>query len=89
MNVVRDWLKITGIVQKPARELSVRPIDGLNCSRSEISGKRFWGLFKEICGTPNNFFKNAYLHNYCPIALMKDTGVNITPADLKVNICYK
>ncbi|XP_015178150.1 PREDICTED: single-strand selective monofunctional uracil DNA glycosylase [Polistes dominula] len=83
ISMVRDWLKIQGFVGKPSKEQPDRKVTGFDCKRSEISGKRLWGLFKELCGTPENFFKHSYVHNYCPIALMDRKGKNITPADLK------
>ncbi|XP_054010987.1 single-strand selective monofunctional uracil DNA glycosylase isoform X2 [Hylaeus anthracinus] len=83
INMVRDWLKISGPVGKPAKEQPNRKITGFQCTRSEISGKRLWGLFQELCGNPEKFFKHAYLHNYCPIALMDKKGRNITPAEIK------
>lgn len=86
VNITRDWLKIDGPVEKPANEISIRPVTGFQCHRSEISGKKFWSLFQNLCGTPENFFKYSYMHNYCPLLLMKNSGSNITPADLKVNI---
>lgn len=72
-------------MNKPARELDIRPITGFECHRSEVSGKRFWGLIKEICGVPEFFFKNAFVHNYCPFAFMKLDGKNITPTEIKVS----
>lgn len=86
VNITRDWLKIQGEVDKPRQENSARPINGFNCTRSEISGKKFWSLFQNICETPENFFKYSYIHNYCPLLLIKDNGANVTPADLKVNL---
>ncbi|XP_053986186.1 single-strand selective monofunctional uracil DNA glycosylase isoform X2 [Hylaeus volcanicus] len=83
INMVRDWLKISGPVGKPAKEQPDRKITGFQCTRSEISGKRLWGLFQELCGNPEKFFEHAYLHNYCPIALMDKKGRNITPAEIK------
>ena len=26
-----------------------RPVTGFDCTRSEVSGERFWGFFKEEC----------------------------------------
>jgi single-strand selective monofunctional uracil DNA glycosylase len=49
--VVRDWLGIEAIVQKPATENPARPIEGFACSRSEVSGRRLWGLFRERFGS--------------------------------------
>ncbi|XP_017795991.1 PREDICTED: single-strand selective monofunctional uracil DNA glycosylase [Habropoda laboriosa] len=83
INMVRDWLKICGPVGKPAKEQPNRKVTGFQCTRSEISGKRLWGLFKELCGNPEKFFQHAYIHNYCPIALMNKKGCNITPAEIK------
>lgn len=82
--MVKEWLCISGEVGKPPVEHPERIIHGLHCPRSEVSGSRFWGLFKELCGTPQVFFKNCYVHNYCPFCFMAKTGKNITPPSLKV-----
>ncbi|CAG9789211.1 unnamed protein product [Diatraea saccharalis] len=81
---VRDWLRIEGPVGKPSKEVITRPIKGFNCSRTEISGKRFWGLFKDLCDTPENFFNTSFVYNYLPQQWMKSNGCNITPADFKM-----
>lgn len=84
VNTVRDWLKISGNIGRPIREQADRRITGFKCTRSEISGRRFWNLFRELCSDdPEKFFRFAFLHNYCPIALMDAGGRNITPAELK------
>lgn len=80
---VRDWLKITGAVHHPPHEHPRRIIQGLDCTRSEVSGARFWGLIAKICGSPEQFFKNCFVHNYCPLAFMTKTGKNIIPAALQ------
>jgi single-strand selective monofunctional uracil DNA glycosylase len=86
---VRDYLKIDGQVSKPKRFHPARPVDGLECKRSEVSGNRLWGLFKELTnGEPDAFFEHCFVHNYFPLALLSGTGLNITPADLKVVIFY-
>ena len=82
--MVKDWLRISGHVDKPHPEHPKRPIKGLECSRREVSGTRFWSLFKELCEEPTNFFRNCYVLNYCPLCFMADSGKNITPAVLKV-----
>lgn len=81
--MVKDWLGVKGEVGKPAVEHPSRPIQGLACTKSEVSGSRFWTLFKELCGTPEAFFKNCYVHNYCPFCFMDKSGKNITPPSLK------
>lgn len=83
VEMVKQWFKFTGDVGKPPREHPDRKITGLACTKSEVSGKRLWGLFRDLCGKPDNFFRHAYLHNYCPIALMDSKACNITPADIK------
>uniref|UniRef100_A0A2M4ARW7 Putative single-strand selective monofunctional uracil dna glycosylase n=1 Tax=Anopheles triannulatus TaxID=58253 RepID=A0A2M4ARW7_9DIPT len=80
---VRDWMGLRGTVQKPERELPDRPVDGLSCKREEQSGKRWWGLFKELCGTPESFFRACFVYNLCPLAFFHKSGRNITPSELK------
>ncbi|KAF5297131.1 hypothetical protein FQA39_LY02711 [Lamprigera yunnana] len=83
VNVVKDWFQINDEVSKPEKECPERVVSGLSCKRSEVSGQRIWGLFRNICGTPEKFFKHAYMYNYCPIAMMKIKGVNVTPSEIK------
>ncbi|XP_014471234.1 PREDICTED: single-strand selective monofunctional uracil DNA glycosylase isoform X2 [Dinoponera quadriceps] len=83
VTMVRDWLKISGSVGTPPKEHPDRKITGFQCRRSEPSGRRLWGLFKKLCGSPENFFQNAYVHNYCPLAFLNDRACNVTPAELK------
>lgn len=81
---VRDWMRLEGPpVLKPIGELAVRPVEGLNCTRSEQSGQRWWGLYRDICGEPENFFRNCFVFNICPLAFFHSSGRNITPAELK------
>ncbi|XP_028038648.1 single-strand selective monofunctional uracil DNA glycosylase isoform X2 [Bombyx mandarina] len=81
---VRDWLGIKGSVGKPPLEIKSRPVNGFDCKRTEVSGKRFWGLFKNLCGEPNNFFESSFVYNYLPEQWMKNNGCNLTPGDFKV-----
>ncbi|MDA7862214.1 single-stranded DNA-binding protein [bacterium] len=79
---VRDWMGISGSVEKPDPEHKKRPVKGFECERSEVSGRRLWGLFKEEFGTAENFFKTHFVANFCPLVWMKDTGANLTPDKL-------
>lgn len=82
---VRDWMQLHGNVSKPIPELPSRPVTGLECTRAEQSGQRFWSLFQEICGdSADHFFRNCFVYNYCPLAFFHASGRNITPAELKV-----
>ncbi|XP_071563318.1 single-strand selective monofunctional uracil DNA glycosylase isoform X2 [Temnothorax nylanderi] len=83
INMVKDWLKISGPVGKPSKEHPDRKVIGFQCTRSEISGLRLWGLFRDLCESPENFFRYAYMHNYCPFAFMDGRARNITPAEIK------
>ncbi|KYQ55673.1 Single-strand selective monofunctional uracil DNA glycosylase [Trachymyrmex zeteki] len=88
INMVRDWLKISGPVGKPSKEHPERKVIGFQCTRSEISGQRLWGLFRDLCGNPENFFRYAYIHNYCPLAFMDGRARNITPADKEIKAIF-
>jgi single-strand selective monofunctional uracil DNA glycosylase len=79
---VRDWLGIEAAVDKPEREHPKRPIEGFACARSEVSGRRLWGLFRECFGTPAEFFRRHFVANYCPLVFMDAGGANITPDKL-------
>ena len=79
---VRDWLGIHESVDKPANEHPKRPVEGFNCTRSEVSGRRLWGLFAERFGTAESFFKDHFVLNYCPLVWMSETGANLTPDKL-------
>lgn len=81
---VRDWMKINEEVGKPEIECPNRPIQGFSCTKTEQSGLKLWGLFKNLCGTPERFFKHAFVYNYCPLAFMDNKGKNITPNMIKV-----
>jgi len=83
VNFVKSWLKISGKVARPQNEHSKRPIQGFSCSRSEISGKRFWGTISKYFATPEKFFSAHFVANYCPLVFMEISGRNITPDKLK------
>lgn len=79
---VRDWLKIEEPVGKPEREHPKRPIQGFDCPRSEVSGRRLWGFIAREFGAPEVFFSHHFVANYCPLVFMGETGKNITPNTL-------
>lgn len=81
---VRDWMGITAPVGRPANENPKRPIEGFSCSRSEVSGRRLWGLAAGRFGTATAFFENHFVLNYCPLVWMEAGGRNITPDKLPV-----
>ena len=80
---VRGWLKLEAPVGRPAREHPRRPIAGFSCRRSEVSGRRLWGLFAERFGAPERFFAEHLVLNYCPLAFLENSGRNLTPDKLR------
>jgi len=84
IDAVQNWLGIFGFVGKPEKEHPAKPVDGFACVRSEVSGHRLWGLFKERFGTPEFFFKEHFVTNFCPLLFVADgeRGKNLTPENL-------
>lgn len=79
---VRDWMQIETAVGQPEKTHPKKPIDGYACTRSEVSGRRLWSLMQERFGTADNFFKQHYVANYCPLIFMEAGGKNLTPDKL-------
>lgn len=84
VSVVRDWMGIHGEVDAVANEHPKRPIEGLACKRSEVSGRRLWGLMQDRFQTPADFFRSHFVLNYCPLVFMESSGRNRTPDKLLV-----
>lgn len=79
---VRDWLGIRAPIQQPPRVHPKRPIHGFACRRREVSGQRFWGWAQATCATPERFFAQFFVTNYCPLVFMSASGANVTPDKL-------
>lgn len=82
IQAVREFLKIDAKIGKPDPEHPKRPIQGLECKRSEVSGKRMWGLFEQRFGTSKAFFAEHFVANYCPLVFMDQGARNLTPDKL-------
>ena len=82
---VRDWMGLRGEVKKPNPEHPKRPVDGLECAKSEVSGRRLWGLFSEKFPSAHDFFNDHFVANYCPLVFMEESGKNRTPDKLVVS----
>ena len=82
VRAVRQWLQLTATIGRPRKEHPRRPITGLECQRSEVSGQRLWGLFSDRFGSAEKFFRHHFVLNYCPLAFMEQTGLNRTPEKL-------
>lgn len=79
---VRDWMGIVQPVGRPAGEHPKRPVLGFDCGRSEVSGRRLWGWAMDTWGTPERFFSDFFVTNYCPLVFMEASGRNLTPDKL-------
>ena len=79
---VRDWLGVQTKIDNAPTAHPKRPVTGFDCTRSEVSGERLWGLFAKRFGTAETFFKEHIVMNYCPLAFMEESGRNRTPDKL-------
>ncbi len=82
ISFVRDFVGIRTDIDKPDREHPKRRIEGFDCQRSEVSGRRFWGYLQSRFGTSAEFFKKNFVINYCPLIFMEASGRNRTPDKL-------
>jgi len=79
---VRDWMGIAGRVESPATICPAKPVSGFACPRSEVSGRRLWGLMQERFGEAPVFFAGHFVTNYCPLMFLEARGANRTPDKL-------
>ena len=84
VGLVKQWLDIHGGVTVPESQHPKRPVQGFDCHRGEVSGRRLWGWARERVGTPHAFFSRFWVANYCPLAFMEASGRNRTPDKLPV-----
>lgn len=79
VRAVKEFLRLTGTVGRPTKEHAKRPILGLECSRSEVSGRRLWGWAERRFGSASEFFEHFFVWNWCPLAFLGASGANLTP----------
>jgi single-strand selective monofunctional uracil DNA glycosylase len=82
VGLVRDFLAIDEPVGRPPLVHPRRPIEGLACRRSEVSGRRFWEWARRRYHTPDRFSACFFVTNYCPLVFMEASGRNRTPDKL-------
>ena len=80
---VRDWMHIDAPIGKPEHEHPKRPVEGLRCHRSEVSGRRLWGLFANRFPSVKDFFADHFVANYCPLIFFAVSGRNLTPDKIR------
>jgi single-strand selective monofunctional uracil DNA glycosylase len=83
IETVRKWMGIEKAIGRPAAEHPRRPILGFATTRSEVSGRRLWGLMRERFGTAEAFFRDHFVGNYCPLLFLDSAGKNLTPDKLR------
>jgi len=83
IGMVRGWLGIEHEVGKPPIEHPKKKVEGFTCRRSEVSGRRLWGLFRSYFESPERFFARYFVLNYCPLLFLDEEGRNLTPERLK------
>lgn len=79
---VKSWMGIQGPVDKPEDEHPLRPVLGVCSPRREVSGSRLWGMISTLFATPELFFQDHFVANYCPFCFLEATGRNRTPDKL-------
>jgi len=84
ISMVRDFMGLSGRVERPDPEHPKRPVLGLETTRSEVSGRRLWGYFGERFGGAEGFFAEHFVLNYCPLVFMEESARNRTPDKLPV-----
>lgn len=82
VRAVREWMGLTAAISKPDLEHPKRPVQGFDCPRSEVSGRRLWGLFEQRFGKASDFFAEHFVANYCPLLFLETSGCNRTPDKL-------
>jgi single-strand selective monofunctional uracil DNA glycosylase len=84
VDFVHDWMGIDETVDPPDDQHPERPIEGLDCDRNEVSGSRLWGWAEERFGPAADFFDRFYVHNYCPLLFLEESGRNRPPSRMLV-----
>ncbi|MGB0373187.1 MAG: single-stranded DNA-binding protein [Opitutales bacterium] len=85
IELVRDWMGVTAEIEKPEPEHPKRPIVGFECEKSEVSGRRLWGYFRDKFESADAFFDDHWVANYCPLVFMEESSRNRTPDKLPVS----
>lgn len=82
---VREWLKLSHAIGLPKAMHPKRPVQGLDCTRVEVSGARLWGAIAKRHPDPATFFARALVLNYCPLLFLDEKGANVTPDKLRAS----
>lgn len=88
VNVVKKYLQIDEKLQDIPLTHIKRPIDGLHCKRSEVSGRRLWSLIEQRYPSRQQFPLHLAIMNYCPVVFVDKgpTGKNIIPEKIEKEV---
>lgn len=84
IDIVKNWLKINAPVGRPKDIHPQKPVDGFDCTRSEVSGRRLWGWARKRFKSPEHFFERFFVINYCPLLFIETGGRNRTPNTIRI-----
>jgi single-strand selective monofunctional uracil DNA glycosylase len=84
IQAVKQWLGIQETVETPEQMHPKRPVTGLACPKSEVSGRRLWDWIANTFKTPERFFERFFVANYCPLLFIEESGRNRTPDKIKI-----
>ena len=84
VTVVKDYLCLSGKVSPFPGAHAKRPVTGLSCERSEVSGKRLWSLIAQLYPDAAGFPPHLSVMNYCPVLFADrgEGGRNVVPEKL-------
>ena len=86
ISAVREWMGLDGPIGRPRHPHPKKPVTGLACPRSEVSGARLWGWARDTFGCPEAFFRRYFVANYCPLLFLDEGGRNLTPDRLPAQV---
>ncbi len=84
IDIVKNWLKINAPVGRPVDVHPKKPVNGFDCTRSEVSGRRLWGWAQKRFKSPEYFFERFFVINYCPLLFVEAGGRNRTPNAIRI-----
>ena len=85
VGMVRDWMGLSPEIFKPENEHPKRPVEGMACTRKEVSGSRFWGLMRDRYGEAEACFVDMVAWPFCPLMWLKESGANLPPNQIRVS----
>jgi single-strand selective monofunctional uracil DNA glycosylase len=84
VGMVRDWMGLTPKVSPPEGEHPKRPVEGMACTRREVSGSRFWGLMRDRFPDVRACLADQVVWAFCPLMWLKESGANLPPNQIRV-----